>query len=193
MIEEEAWFPRACCLRPSLLHDVIRSRQSNFSYYSQSLILCIIVNMKVAVVLAALVSAVAAFTAPNTSSRQATELAAERREFLSSAAAFAGMAAFAPAANALRDYEGLPYLGGSKTVDLNNANVRVYLKMPGMYPTVAGKIVSNVPYKSVSDVYNIPGLSGAEKDIIKKYESRFIALPPQADYVIDNINNGLYR
>ena len=76
---------------------------------------------------------------------------------------------------------------------MNNANVRAYLKMPGLYPTVAGKIVSNGPYKSVGELYNIPGLSGAEKDLLKKYESRFTALPPQADYVIDNINNGLYR
>jgi len=103
------------------------------------------------------------------------------------------MAAFAPAANAMRDYESVGYLGGSNVVDINNANVRVYLKMPGLYPTVAGKIVSNGPYKSVGDVYNIPGLSGPEKELIKKYESRFTALPPQADYVIDIVNNGLYR
>ena len=77
-------------------------------------------------------------------------------------------------------------------MDINNANVRVYLKMPGMYPTVAGKIASNGPYKSVSDVYNIPGLTGPEKEMIKKYESRFTAQAPAADYVIDRINNGLY-
>mmetsp|Transcript_126898 Transcript_126898/g.367281 ORF Transcript_126898/g.367281 Transcript_126898/m.367281 type:complete len:149 (+) Transcript_126898:56-502(+) len=148
--------------------------------------------MKIAI-LAALVSAVAAFAPSNQAQRPATELAAERREFLSQAAALAGAAAFAAPANAIRDYESVGYLGGSNVVDVNNANVRVYLKMPGLYPTVAGKIVSNGPYKSVGDLYNIPGLSGAEKDLIKKYESRFTALPPQADYVIDNINNGLYR
>jgi photosystem II PsbU protein len=112
---------------------------------------------------------------------------------LSQAAAVAGLAAFAPAANAIRDYENVGYLGGSQVVDINNANVRVYLKMPGLYPTVAGKIASNGPYKSVSDVYSIPGLTGAEKDLIKKYESRFTTTPPSADYVIDRINNGLYR
>ena len=78
-------------------------------------------------------------------------------------------------------------------MDLNNANVRVYLKMPGLYPTIAGKIVSNGPYASVGDVYKIPGLSGKEQEIIKKYESRFTVTAPQADYVIDRINNGLYR
>lgn len=85
------------------------------------------------------------------------------------------------------------YLGGSTIVDLNNANVRVYLKMPGMYPAAAGKIVSNGPYSSVGDVYNIPGLTSKEKEVIKKYESRFTVKPPSPDYVIDRINNGLYR
>jgi photosystem II PsbU protein len=137
-------------------------------------------------------SAVAAFVAPPNSARTSTALNAERREFLSAAAAAAaGLATFAPVANAVRDYEGVGYLGGGKIVDVNNANVRAYLKMPGLYPNVAGKIASNGPYKSVGDLYNIPGLSGAEKDLIKKYESRFTALTPSADYVIDRVNNGL--
>lgn len=102
--------------------------------------------------------------------------------------------AFAPvAANAIRDYENVKYLGGSEIVDINNANVRVYLKMPGMYPSAAGKIASNGPYNSVSDIYNIPGLTAKEKEVMKKYESRFIANKPSADYVLDRINNGLYR
>ena len=65
--------------------------------------------------------------------------------------------------------------------------------MPGLYPTVAGKIVTNGPYASVGDLYNIKGLSSAEKDVIKKYESRFTVKPEKADYVIDKFNNGLYR
>lgn len=138
-------------------------------------------------------STVAAFAPNNSAQRSVTELAAERRDFLSQAAAVAGLAAFAPAANAIRDYEAVGLLGGSNTVDINNANVRVYLKMPGLYPTVAGKIASNGPYKNVGEVYSIPGLTGAEKDLIKKYESRFTTTPPSADYVIDRINNGLYR
>jgi photosystem II PsbU protein len=109
------------------------------------------------------------------------------------AVAGAGLFAFTPAANAIRDYEAIGYLGGGNVVDLNNANVRVYLKMPGLYPTVAGKLASHGPYKTVSDIYNIEGLSGAEKDLMKKYESRFTVTPPSADYVIDRINNGLYR
>jgi photosystem II PsbU protein len=140
-------------------------------------------------------SAVAAFVTPSgvqQRSATATALSADRRDFLASAAAAAttGLAFVLPA-NAIRDYENIGLLGGSEIIDINNANVRVYLKMQGMYPTVAGKIVTNGPYKSVSDIYNIPGLTGPEKDIMKKYESRFVAKTPSADFVIDRFNNGL--
>ena len=134
-------------------------------------------------------SAASAFTTPS-AERASTALSAERREFLAAAAAVAASAT-PLAANAIRDYENVGLLGGGETVDVNNANVRVYLKMPGLYPNVAGKIASNGPYKAVSDLYNIKGLSQAEKDLIKKYESRFVAKEPSADYVIDRINNGL--
>uniref|UniRef100_A0A7S4RD85 Photosystem II 12 kDa extrinsic protein n=1 Tax=Ditylum brightwellii TaxID=49249 RepID=A0A7S4RD85_9STRA len=140
-------------------------------------------------------SAAAAFTAPQ-AVKQSTALNADagRREFFGTAAAAAiGAFGVAAPASAVVDYEALAYLGGSNVVDLNNANVRVYLKMPGMYPTVAGKIVSNGPYASVADVYNIKGLTAAEKEVLKKYESRFAAFTPSPDYVIDRINNGLYR
>ena len=123
--------------------------------------------------------------------RSSTALAAERREFLSAAVVAAAGLAAPGAALAVRDYENVGYLGGSDVIDINNANIRAYLKLPGMYPTVAGKIASNGPYSSVSDMYKV--LSDKEKDIAKKYESRFTALKPSADYVIDRINNGLYR
>jgi photosystem II PsbU protein len=132
--------------------------------------------------------------APSAQRASSATLNAERREFLSSAAAAVAAGVFLGvpgAANAVRDYENIAYLGGSDKIDINNANVRVYLKLPGMYPAVGGKIASNGPYSSVSDVYNIPGLSGKEKDLIKKYESKFVAFKPEADYVIDRINNGL--
>ena len=67
------------------------------------------------------------------------------------------------------------------------------MKFPGFYPDLAGKIVSNAPYKSVGELYNIPGLSSTQKDLLKKNEARFVAKEPAAEYVIDNINNGLYR
>jgi photosystem II PsbU protein len=107
--------------------------------------------------------------------------------------AAAGIFGIAAPANALRDYENIGLLGGGDLIDINNANVRVYLKMPGMYPSVAGKVVSHGPYKAVSELYNIQGLSAKEKEVLKKYESKFVAKEPQAEYVIDRINNGLYR
>jgi photosystem II PsbU protein len=91
------------------------------------------------------------------------------------------------------DYEGIKFLGGGDKIDLNNANVRAYLKVPGMYPTLAGKVASQGPYKTVADVYSIPGLSGKEKDVLKSNENRFVALEVKPEYFIDRINNGLYR
>jgi hypothetical protein len=37
-------------------------------------------------------------------------------------------------------------------VDLNNCSVRRFQQYPGMYPTLAGKIVLGGPYESVDDV-----------------------------------------
>ena len=84
-------------------------------------------------------------------------------------------------------------MGGNEKIDLNNANIRAYLKIPGMYPGLAAKVVTYGPFKSVGDVYNMPGLSGPEKDILKKNEARFVTLDVKPEYDIDKINNGLYR
>lgn len=139
-------------------------------------------------------SSTAAAFAPNAQPAAQTALNAEsdRRAFLGAAAAISA-AVIPSAANAVVDYENVAYLGGGSVVDINNANIRAYLRLPGMYPNAAGKIVSHGPYKSVSEVYNIPGLTSGEKEVIKKYESRFTAKEPYAEYVIDRINNGLYR
>ncbi len=138
-------------------------------------------------------STAAAF-APQAGTTTSSALNAEagRREFFSkAAAATAAIVGAAAPANAVIDYENIGYLGGSGIVDVNNANVRAYLKMPGMYPAVAGKVVSNGPYASVGDLYKIPGLTQREAEVLKKYESRFVAKTPSPDYVIDRINNGL--
>ena len=99
----------------------------------------------------------------------------------------------AAAANAEVDYAGVGFLGGSKTIDVNNANIRVYAKLPGMYPGAAGKIVSGAAFKSKEDMYSKAGFTAAQAATVKKYESNFIFLEPKPEYVIDNINNGLYR
>lgn len=143
-----------------------------------------------------LLHSTAAAFAPNASTQSSTALNAEtagRRDFFSKAALAAAAFAAPAAANAVVDYENIQYLGGSNIVDVNNANIRAYLKMPGMYPSVAGKIVSHGPYSGVGDLYKIENLTAPEAEVIKKYEARLTAKTPSPDYVIDRINNGLYR
>merc|ERR1719491_599760 len=115
-----------------------------------------------------------------------------RRQLLTkvlSASALLGAAA----ANAEIDYSGVGYLGGAKNIDVNNANVRVYQKLPGMYPAISGKIISNAPYKNKDEMYTKAKLEKDEIDTVKKYDSTFLFLEPKPEYIIDNINNGLYR
>jgi photosystem II PsbU protein len=118
--------------------------------------------------------------------------ALSRREALAKAL---GATAFlgAAAANADIDYAGVGYLGGSTTIDVNNSNIRVYQKLPGMYPNAAGKVVTNAPYKNKDDMYAKAKFTAKEAEFVKKYDSRFIYLEPRPEYIIDNINNGLYR
>jgi hypothetical protein len=103
------------------------------------------IKMKLTFAYFLFLSTAAAF-APQASTQTSTALNAEtsgRREFFSKAAVTAAaVVAAAPAANAVVDYENIAYLGGSSIIDVNNANVRAYLKLPGMYPTVAGKVVT---------------------------------------------------
>jgi len=99
----------------------------------------------------------------------------------------------AAAANAEVDYAGVGYLGGASIIDVNNANIRVYQKLPGVYPNAAGKIVTNAPYKSKDDMYKKAKFSEPEAAAVRKYDSKFIFLEPRPEYIIDNINNGLYR
>merc|ERR1719487_1024466 len=97
------------------------------------------------------------------------------------------------AANALIDDQVVPFLGGGDKFDVNNANIRVYLQLPGMYPSIAAKITSNGSYKSSADVVAQAGLNAAEQAIYKKYEKQFVFLEPRPEYRLDIVNNGLYR
>lgn len=84
--------------------------------------------------------------------------------------------------------------------DLNSASVSDYKKLKGnqgikvsyestqwhlhnfndtgMFPRAAGKIASNGPYKSVSDIYSIKGLSSRDIELFKIHERNFEVLPP---------------
>jgi photosystem II PsbU protein len=117
-----------------------------------------------------------------------------RRDLMSGLAGAAIVAA--PAlANADVEYPNVPFLGGSDQVDVNNANIRVYTRFPGMYPTIAGLIVKNGPYKDTADIKAKLGdkLTPAMQSIYAKYEKNFVALKPAPEYVEDIWNNGLYR
>jgi photosystem II PsbU protein len=83
---------------------------------------------------------------------------------------------------------------GSK-IDLNNSNIRAFTKFPGMYPTIAGKIVRNSPYESVEDVFDIPNLSDREKEIIQMHLSQLYVTDPETALVEggDRYNNGIYK
>jgi len=121
-----------------------------------------------------------------------SEEAFGRRELVSKVLGSAALLSALPAVAEI-DYAGVGYLGGSSQIDVNNANVRVYQKLPGVYPNAAGKIVSRGPYKSKEDMYVKCKFSAAEEAAVKKYDSKFLYLEPKPEYVIDQINNGLYR
>merc|ERR1712060_825448 len=59
------------------------------------------------------------------------------------------------------DYAGVGYLGGSATIDVNNANIRVYAKLQGMYPNAAAKLVKKAPYKNKEEMYSKAGFTSA--------------------------------
>jgi photosystem II PsbU protein len=136
-----------------------------------------------------------AMTRTRSSIRMTEDSSSSRRQMVQSAAL--GVAALFPmAAMAEINYDGVKYLGGGDKVDVNNANIRAFTQFPGMYPSAAAKILKVVPdagYKSAGELYNAPGLSSAEKDVIKKWESKFVFLEPKPEYVIDRLNNGMYR
>lgn len=60
-------------------------------------------------------------------------------------------------------------------LDVNNSPVADYMKYPGLYPTIAGKIANNGPYKSVDQAFKLPLLTSEEKSKLKQYKSQFVA------------------
>ena len=79
-------------------------------------------------------------------------------------------------------------------VDLNNASVRRFQQFPGMYPTLAGKIVVGGPYDSVDDVLKLD-LTGRQKELFAKYRDNFTVTDPEIalNEGFDRINDGQYR
>jgi len=79
-------------------------------------------------------------------------------------------------------------------VDLNNASVRRFQQFPGMYPTLAGKIVVGGPYENVDDVLNL-NLTQRQQELFEKYKGNFTVTDPELALNVgfDRINDGQYR
>ncbi|WP_042342511.1 photosystem II complex extrinsic protein PsbU [Calothrix sp. PCC 7507] len=82
-----------------------------------------------------------------------------------------------------------------KKVDLNNTNVRAFQQYPGLYPTLARKIIINAPYKKVEDVLDIPGLSDRQKQTLQANFDHFTVTELESVFNEgdDRFNNGIYR
>jgi len=79
-------------------------------------------------------------------------------------------------------------------VDLNNSSVRRFQEFPGMYPTLAGKIVLGGPYDNVDDVLNLD-LTDRQRELFNKYKANFTVTAPEIalNEGFDRINDGQYR
>ena len=79
-------------------------------------------------------------------------------------------------------------------VDLNNSSVRRFQQFPGMYPTMAGKIVLGGPYNNVDEVLELD-LSERQRELFEKYRDNFTVTPPSIalNEGDDRINDGQYR
>jgi photosystem II PsbU protein len=80
-------------------------------------------------------------------------------------------------------------------IDVNNTNIASFRKFRGLYPTIAGKVVSNAPYNSIEDVLDIPGLSQVERDRLEQNIGIFSISAPDPALVegADRFNNGVYK
>jgi photosystem II PsbU protein len=97
-----------------------------------------------------------------------------------------------PLGNAVDAKLGTEY--GAK-LDLNNTNVQNFSKFPGLYPTLARKILLNAPFDSVEDVLDMPGLTEQQVDILRANLDNFTVTVPDPALVegADRFNNGVYK
>jgi photosystem II PsbU protein len=82
-----------------------------------------------------------------------------------------------------------------KKIDLNNTNIAAFQKYPGLYPTLAKKIIKNAPYNKVEDVLNLAKLSNKQKALLQANLDNFTVteFEPNFNEGDDRINNGIYR
>jgi photosystem II PsbU protein len=63
-------------------------------------------------------------------------------------------------------------------IDLNNSSVRKFRAYRGLYPTLAALIAQNAPYDSVDEVFDIPGLTDAQIQVLKDNLDNFVVTEP---------------
>jgi photosystem II PsbU protein len=82
-----------------------------------------------------------------------------------------------------------------KKLDLNNTNVRSFMRYPGLYPTLARILVKNSPYESIDEVLEISGLTARQREILEANLDKFTVTEPNSALVEgdDRINNGIYE
>jgi photosystem II PsbU protein len=80
-------------------------------------------------------------------------------------------------------------------IDLNNSNIRAFQKYPGLYPRLARLIIQHAPYDKVEDVFNIPGLTDVQKDVLQQSLKNFTVTAPEPALTEggDRYNPGIYR
>lgn len=71
-----------------------------------------------------------------------------------------------------------PSVAATPRLDVNNALAREYTAFPGLFPTIATKIVKNGPYKNKKEVYAV--LNEMEQERLKQYDSSIIISKPDA-------------
>jgi photosystem II PsbU protein len=82
-----------------------------------------------------------------------------------------------------------------KKIDLNNTNIRAFMDYPGLYPTLARKILQNAPFEKVDDVFDMPGLTERQVETLRANLDNFTLSAPEDTFVEggDRFNNGIYR
>jgi photosystem II PsbU protein len=82
-----------------------------------------------------------------------------------------------------------------KKIDLNNTNIRAFMEYPGLYPTLARKILQYAPFEKVDDVFDIPGLNERQMETLRANIGNFTISAPEDTFVEggDRFNNGIYR
>jgi photosystem II PsbU protein len=80
-------------------------------------------------------------------------------------------------------------------LDLNNTNVQAFRRYPGLYPTLARKILVGAPFESVEDVLELPGLTEKQVEILRDNLKNFTVTAPDPALVegADRFNNGVYK